>query len=45
MLNAAMERFELLKAVAVPLDESNVDTDQICPARFIRAGDCSPCLG
>ena len=32
-----MERFELLKAVAVPLDESNVDTDQICPARFIRA--------
>jgi len=31
-----MERFELLKAVAVPLDESNVDTDQICPARLIR---------
>ncbi|MBI3371179.1 MAG: 3-isopropylmalate dehydratase small subunit [Betaproteobacteria bacterium] len=32
-----MERFELLDAVAVPLDESNVDTDQICPARLIRA--------
>jgi len=35
-LNADMERFELLKAVAVPLDESNIDTDQICPARMIR---------
>lgn len=31
-----MEPFQFLKAVAVPLDESNVDTDQICPARFIR---------
>ena len=31
-----MAPFELLKAVAVPLDESNVDTDQICPARLIR---------
>jgi 3-isopropylmalate/(R)-2-methylmalate dehydratase small subunit len=31
-----MERFELLQAVAVPLDESNIDTDQICPARMIR---------
>jgi len=32
-----MEPFEILEALAVPLDESNVDTDQICPARLIRA--------
>ena len=32
-----MEPFQVLQAVAVPLDESNVDTDQICPARMIRA--------
>jgi 3-isopropylmalate/(R)-2-methylmalate dehydratase small subunit len=32
-----MEPFEILDAVAVPLEESNVDTDQICPARLIRA--------
>ncbi len=31
-----MEAFDVLDAVAVPLDESNVDTDQICPARLIR---------
>lgn len=31
-----MEPFAILEAVAVPLDESNVDTDQICPARLIR---------
>ncbi|HWP12100.1 MAG TPA: 3-isopropylmalate dehydratase small subunit [Ramlibacter sp.] len=31
-----MESFRILRAVAVPLDESNVDTDQICPARMIR---------
>lgn len=31
-----MEPFQILDAVAVPLDESNVDTDQICPARLIR---------
>jgi 3-isopropylmalate/(R)-2-methylmalate dehydratase small subunit len=31
-----MERFEVLTAVAVPFEESNVDTDQICPARLIR---------
>lgn len=32
-----MEAFQVLDAVAVPLDESNVDTDQICPARLIRS--------
>ncbi len=32
-----MEPFVRLTAVAVPWDESNVDTDQICPARLIRA--------
>ena len=31
-----MESFRILRAVAVPLDESNIDTDQICPARMIR---------
>lgn len=31
-----MEPFQILDAVAVPLEESNVDTDQICPARLIR---------
>ncbi|MBL8289214.1 MAG: 3-isopropylmalate dehydratase small subunit [Rubrivivax sp.] len=32
-----MEAFQVFDAVAVPLDESNVDTDQICPARLIRS--------
>ena len=31
-----MEPFAILEAVAVPFDESNVDTDQICPARMIH---------
>jgi 3-isopropylmalate/(R)-2-methylmalate dehydratase small subunit len=31
-----MEPFNRLEGIAVPLDESNVDTDQICPARMIR---------
>src|SRR4029450_13850650 len=30
-----MEAFTTLKAVAVPLDRANVDTDQIIPARFL----------
>jgi len=32
-----MEAFQVLDALAVPLDESNVDTDQLCPARLIRS--------
>lgn len=31
-----MERFTTLTAVAVPLAERNVDTDQILPARFLK---------
>jgi 3-isopropylmalate/(R)-2-methylmalate dehydratase small subunit len=29
-----MEPFRVLKAVAVPIDEVNVDTNQLCPTRF-----------
>jgi len=31
-----MEPFSVLEAVAAPFDRSNVDTDQIMPARFMR---------
>jgi 3-isopropylmalate/(R)-2-methylmalate dehydratase small subunit len=31
-----MTPFSILEAVAAPLDKSNVDTDQILPARFLR---------
>ena len=31
-----MERFETLDAVAVPLPQANIDTDQITPARFLH---------
>lgn len=30
-----MDAFTTLKAVAVPLDQANIDTDQIIPARFL----------
>jgi 3-isopropylmalate/(R)-2-methylmalate dehydratase small subunit len=30
-----MEPFTTLKAVAVPIDQANVDTDQIIPARYL----------
>jgi len=30
-----MEAFTTLKAVAVPLDQANIDTDQVIPARFL----------
>ncbi|MGA2944551.1 MAG: 3-isopropylmalate dehydratase small subunit, partial [Xanthobacteraceae bacterium] len=29
-----MEPFSLLSGVAVPLDEANLDTNQLCPTRF-----------
>ena len=29
-----MEPFSVLSGVAVPLDEANLDTNQICPTRF-----------
>lgn len=32
-----MEKFQILKTPAVPLPEEDVDTDQIIPARFLKA--------
>ena len=34
-----MEKFTTLKSTAIPLDIENVDTDQIIPARFLKATD------
>lgn len=34
-----MEKFVTLKSRAIPLDIENVDTDQIIPARFLKATD------
>ncbi len=34
-----MEKFKFLQSTAVPLDIENVDTDQIIPARFLKATD------
>lgn len=34
-----MEKFETLNSRAIPLDIENVDTDQIIPARFLKATD------
>ena len=34
-----MEKFTRLKQTAIPLDIENVDTDQIIPARFLKATD------
>src|SRR4030067_1256853 len=31
-----IEKFVSLKAVAIPLDRGNVDTDAIIPARFLK---------
>lgn len=31
-----MEPFRILDAIAAPLAESGIDTDQLCPSRFIR---------
>jgi 3-isopropylmalate/(R)-2-methylmalate dehydratase small subunit len=31
-----MQPFTALTAIAAPLDEANIDTDQIAPARFLR---------
>ena len=33
----AYDKFEILKSSAVPLPIENVDTDQIIPARFLKA--------
>ena len=34
-----MEKFVTLTSTAVPLNIENVDTDQIIPARFLKATD------
>ncbi len=34
-----MEKFTKLHSTAVPLDVENIDTDQIIPARFLKATD------
>ncbi|MBV1925038.1 MAG: 3-isopropylmalate dehydratase small subunit, partial [Dokdonia sp.] len=34
-----MEKFTTLKATAAPLAVENIDTDQIIPARFLKATD------
>ena len=34
-----MEKFSRLEQTAIPLDIENVDTDQIIPARFLKATD------
>lgn len=34
-----MEKFTTLSSTAIPLDIENVDTDQIIPARFLKATD------
>jgi 3-isopropylmalate/(R)-2-methylmalate dehydratase small subunit len=42
-----MEPFELLESSVVPMPESNIDTDQIIPARFLqkpRRDGCGPWL-
>lgn len=33
----AYDKFEILKSTAVPLPVENIDTDQIIPARFLKA--------
>ena len=34
-----MEKFSTLKSRAIPLNVANIDTDQIIPARFLKATD------
>ncbi len=34
-----MEKFTTLQSRAIPLNIENVDTDQIIPARFLKATD------
>ena len=34
-----MEKFTTLESTAIPLNIENVDTDQIIPARFLKATD------
>jgi 3-isopropylmalate/(R)-2-methylmalate dehydratase small subunit len=34
-----MEKFTVIKSQAIPLETENIDTDQIIPARFLKAVD------
>jgi 3-isopropylmalate/(R)-2-methylmalate dehydratase small subunit len=36
-----MEKFNIIESTAVPLEVENIDTDQIIPARFLKATDRS----
>ena len=35
----AYEKFKILESTVVPLPIENIDTDQIIPARFLKATD------
>ena len=37
-----MEPFKTFKAIAVPIDIPNCDTDQIIPVRFVRMARTEP---
>jgi 3-isopropylmalate/(R)-2-methylmalate dehydratase small subunit len=36
-----MEKFKIIESTAIPLEIENIDTDQIIPARFLKATDRS----
>ena len=36
-----MEKFQIIESTAIPLEMENIDTDQIIPARFLKATDRS----
>jgi 3-isopropylmalate/(R)-2-methylmalate dehydratase small subunit len=36
-----MEKFQIIESTAIPLEIENIDTDQIIPARFLKATDRS----
>ena len=39
---SGMEPFGVFEAIAIPFDEVNVDTNQLCPTRFnkVPRGEC-----
>jgi len=36
-----MEKFQIIESTAIPMEIENIDTDQIIPARFLKATDRS----